>query len=97
MYWCAHKTATLTSIQHTVGGGAVPSPPQYFADQLTLFQPRGGADSADPLLPEPPPIFSLSGITVNHILHVLLKQLFLENYILSGSKIEFAQVAKHHP
>ena len=20
MYWCAHKTATLTSIQHTVGG-----------------------------------------------------------------------------
>ena len=21
MYWCAHKTATLTSIQHTVVGG----------------------------------------------------------------------------
>ena len=21
MYWCAHKTATLTSIQHTVEGG----------------------------------------------------------------------------
>ena len=21
MYWCAHKTATLTSIQNTVGGG----------------------------------------------------------------------------
>ena len=21
MYWCAHKTATLTSIQHTVKGG----------------------------------------------------------------------------
>ena len=24
MYWCAHKTATLTSIQHTV-------PPQYLS------------------------------------------------------------------
>ena len=23
MYWCAHKTATLTSFQHTVGGGAL--------------------------------------------------------------------------
>ena len=24
MYWCAHKTATLTSIQHTGGGGQMP-------------------------------------------------------------------------
>ena len=72
--------------------------PQYFADQLTLFQPRGGGQILPTLYyRNPPPIFSLSGITVNHILHVLLKQLFLENYILSGSKIEFAQVAKHHP
>merc|ERR1712051_513710 len=23
MYWCAHKTATLTSIQHTVIGGSL--------------------------------------------------------------------------
>ena len=30
---------------------------QYFADQLTLFQPRG-ADSAHPLLPAPPKFFT---------------------------------------
>jgi hypothetical protein len=24
MYWCAHKTATLTSIQHTVPPSGVP-------------------------------------------------------------------------
>ena len=34
MYWCAHKTATLTSIQHTVEGGKqLPPPP----DQLLKF------------------------------------------------------------
>ena len=38
-------------------------PPQYLADQLTLFQPGGGADSALPLLLAPP-IFSPSGIIV---------------------------------
>ena len=37
-------------------GGPVP-PPQYFADQLTLFQPRG-SDSAHPLLPAPPKFFT---------------------------------------
>ena len=39
-------------------------PPPYFADQLTLFQPRG-ADSAHLLLPAPPTFstFRHSGIT----------------------------------
>ena len=34
-------------------GAGGPVAPQYFADQLTLFQPRG-ADSTHPLLPAPP-------------------------------------------
>ena len=37
-------------------------PPQYFADQLTRFQPRG-ADSAHPLLYRHPQKCSPSGIT----------------------------------
>ena len=38
-----------------VPGG--PLGPQYFADKLTLFQPRG-AHSAHPLQPAPPKIFT---------------------------------------
>ena len=43
MYWCAYKTATLTSIQHTVGGGGgmAHSPSQILTDQSTLSQPGG--------------------------------------------------------
>jgi hypothetical protein len=43
MYWCAHKTATLTSIQHTVRGGGAYAPPLDFDPPLLLI---------------PPPIFS---------------------------------------
>ena len=31
MYWCSHKTTTLTSIQHTVEGGNQPLPPVSMA------------------------------------------------------------------
>ena len=31
------------------GDAATRGPPQYLADQLTLFQPGGGADTAHPL------------------------------------------------
>ena len=42
----------------TEGGGQGGHwPPQYFADQLTLFQPWG-ADSAHPLLVAPPMFFT---------------------------------------
>ena len=40
IYFCAHKTATLTSIQHTVPGGLEwrPWPSQILVYQLTLSQ-----------------------------------------------------------
>ena len=50
MYCRAHKTATLTPIQHTVGG---PEPPRNLADQLTLFKPVGQIVPLT-LLPAPP-------------------------------------------
>ena len=40
MHWCAHKTATLTSIQHTAlgGGGHLPSPRfwKYFSSKWLM-------------------------------------------------------------
>ena len=57
-YWISNSDAG------TEGGGGGPVAPQYFADQLTLFQPRG-KNSALPLLPAPPhKLFSPSSITV---------------------------------
>ena len=47
---CAHKTVTLTSIQHTVQ--------QYMADQLTRFEP-GRADYPHLLILSPPKYFHL--------------------------------------
>ena len=35
MYWCAHKTATLTSIQHTVGRLAKMGCPIFLGLDLT--------------------------------------------------------------
>ena len=41
MYWYAHKTATLTSIQHTVLGGLLAKPKFGVSVKLNLFQPWG--------------------------------------------------------
>ena len=54
------KEGSKPCLWHSLAISGMPEPrrggslaPQFFADQLTLFQPRG-ADSAHPLLPAPP-------------------------------------------
>ena len=54
-------TLLQIAVMTELGGGGVAPP--HFADQLTLFKPRGEADSTPSLLPAPK-IFSASGITV---------------------------------
>ena len=39
MYWCAHKTATLTSIQHTVHGRHEKCPTHNYVPALWLITP----------------------------------------------------------
>ena len=63
--WIPFGICTYLSDAGTEGGPGGPlPPPQYFADQLTLFEP-GRADFPHLLLLPPPQCFSPSGITVS--------------------------------
>ena len=74
MYCCAHKTATLTPIQHTV-----PPPLHILADQITLFQ-SGEADHAPKKPAHPPDSKTLLRPCHTHVGDLWQHQLVVHTY-----------------